>query len=192
MSGVTSPGWLSEEDTAYERRPQAAINDFDDRVYHPASAYGVESRPGATRGKGQGRVEHGVVCRNADRGLEKLYEVVRDVIFWEVRGRSGRRLAIRFEERLVCPWLTHSVQIAYEIKSVKGSFVTRKGRSMRAAYSIWSSTICGLYVLSGVLANDQETGFSTISDNPTCVMISQWKIEGARRKHKNRTTNPKS
>jgi hypothetical protein len=81
-----SPGCLSEEDTAYayERRGVTAgvIKNFDDRVHYHASAksaYGVESRPGATRGRRgetQDRVEDGVSCRNVDEGPEELYEVV--------------------------------------------------------------------------------------------------------------------
>jgi hypothetical protein len=53
-----SPGWLSEEDTAYER--YGVIKDFSDCVVYRASAFGVESRPGATRGEAHGRVEDGV------------------------------------------------------------------------------------------------------------------------------------
>jgi hypothetical protein len=77
-----SPGWLSEEDTAYERR--GVTKDFDDRVYYHPSAYGVESRADATWGEAQGWVEDGVSCRNVD-GSEELYEVVGDVVRWEVQ-----------------------------------------------------------------------------------------------------------
>ena len=80
VSGVTSPGWLSEEDTAYECRTQAVINDFDNRAYHPASAYSVEPRPGATRAEFMVGSKLAYSAGKVDRGPEKLYEVVRDVI----------------------------------------------------------------------------------------------------------------
>jgi hypothetical protein len=54
-----------------------------------------------------------------------------------------------------------------------------KGRSMGAA-CCWPS-IGGSYLLSGFLANVQETDLSAISDNKTCGKSRQWKKgEGAR------------
>jgi hypothetical protein len=82
-----SPGWLSEEDAAYERCDEGKY--VHPRAHHHGCAYGAERCQGETRDNAQGRVEDGVSCGIVEGGSDTLYEVVGGVKRYKIEEQSG-------------------------------------------------------------------------------------------------------